>query len=230
MKTKKYITIGLAFLMLIVASINMTPEEKEYSFWVWRNTDMNLVSSNDHLVLYQGNLNKAWKFQPLGVTPSKIPQKEITLLLRLYKLGPVEDISQFYKRRVREWKEYGVYVQGLEIDYDSPSFKLNTYSKWLIDLRNRHSASLSVTSLSTYVWDNPSGLLKVADSVDYISMQLYRGYYVHPKYDEVVHWLNKNKVLHRVGVTQSSDFDKADDICLTYCEGINVFLNRRDSK
>jgi hypothetical protein len=191
-------------------------------------SDMRLIYSFDELVIYQGNITVSDKYQSLGGQPSKIDQKEIIVLLRLYSLLEIEEIINLYLEKVRAWKRHGVIVTGLEVDYDSPSYKLNEYAEWLKRLNKDFQGELSVTSLGTYTLDNPTGLKLISGSVDYISMQLYKGYVPYSHYEKVVDWLNLNGIPHVIGITLSEKFPVDSSICLEFCNGVRVFLNIKE--
>ncbi len=217
-------------LVITLISIPSCEYESDVSYWVWRTTDMNIVSPNDSLILYQGNFSDRSEFTYKGIRPSNIQQNRVTLLIRLYTLPPAGDILSLYNYLKRDWNSYGVNIIGLEVDYDSPSMKLEIYAKWLKELRVLMKNPLSATSLSTYVHDNPKGLKSVSKNVDHISMQLYKGFNPHSAYLHVISWLNKSKINHKIGVTLSTKFQNSKSLCLEYCKGINIFLNRKDSK
>ena len=198
---------------------------KSTACWVWRQSDLSQVEADNQLILYQGNITEDWEYEGIGVQPQAIGHKKVSILFRMYTLGSVEDFLSLYREKVRDWNYFGVEVVGLEIDYDSPSSLLGKYENWLRELKSKVDIEISITSLSTYIWDNPLGLKRLSSEVDYISMQLYRGFEPHEKYKEVVEWLNSNGVNHRVGVTRSLNFENKESLCLQYCSGINIFLN-----
>lgn len=224
-KNNKMILFALLFLILVCAKQYFN---ESTSYWVWRYSDLSQLTEGSDLIIYQGNITKDWEYEGIGVQPQPLEFKEISILFRMYTLGSVEDFLSLYRSKVREWNYFDVEVVGLEIDYDSPSSMLDEYKNWLKKLRVKIDTRLSVTSLSTYIWDNPLGLKRLSSEVDFISMQLYQGYDPHEQHKEVIDWMNSNKVSHRVGVTRSVMFEDTGGLCLQYCSGINVFLNIKE--
>ena len=198
------------------------------SYWVWRSSDMRLVPEDAALVLYQGNIDTNWQYHPLGIRPVSLKQHNVRLLLRIYTLGPVQDIAELYQQLKTEWARDGVTVNGLEIDFDCASSQLSDYAIWLGQLKPLVSDKLSVTSLMTYIYDNPEELKKVSNNVDHIAMQLYADYKANPQFESVPNWLRKHKIHHTLGITNSSDFLHTDKLCTQWCQGIQIFLNRKE--
>lgn len=222
-KYKLLTLIGCGFLLFL-----LTLKPKDTGFWVWRNSDFRFAEEQSRLVVYQGNIDENWNYQEIGVVPYKIEQKSITILFRLYKLGNIDDLISLYEKKKYEWNRFGIKVDGLEIDHDSPSSRLDDYAEWLLELNVKIMESLTVTTLSTYVFDNPSGLIKVSKSVNSISMQLYRKRVPHDNYRYVLKWLNRKSIKHRVGLTNSNSFLPEHELCLSSCIGYTYFLNIKD--
>lgn len=202
----------------------------ERAYWIWNFHDLSYADSDAEVIIYQGDVDSNWGFQDRGVNPHPLAHEErVTLLFRLYTLaGPPKDIADHYFYLKRRWERYGVAVMGLQIDYDSPTSRLGEYRQWLQELREELSDELlSITTLATYVFDAPAVLLEVSSEVDYLAMQLYRGYAPHADYWEVVKFLRSSGVRHRVGVTLSPDFPTDNDLCGRHCLGIAVFLNQQ---
>lgn len=189
---------------------------------------MRHVSSSDRLYIYQGNISKDWEYRPLGVRPVKLPQQEIAVVIRLYALGEVSDVVELFESIQQEWSGFGVTVNELQIDYDSPSSELSNYAKWLVKLNHHLGNDLSVTSLSAYVRENPSGLVEVANAVSYIAMQLYQGFEPHTNYIDIADRTAQLKVPYKLGITHSKNFENASKLCKEQCTGTIVFLNIKD--
>ena len=212
-----------AALLHSVASASSSLE-----YWIWRNSDMKLVNEHSRLIIYQGNLNERWEFEPLGVQPINIPQSNIGIVLRLYSLGDPGQVSQLFKSIADDWARFGIVVDEFQIDYDSASYNLSEYASWLKSLSGLVDVELSATGLSTYLWDNPTGLVQVSHSVSYIAMQLYQGRKPHANHRRIVDELNYLKLPYKLGITTDEEFEEKPSLCKRHCLSTIVFLNIKD--
>lgn len=226
---------GMAALLLCgvaaYAILAATPQPGpaiERSYWIWNANDLDYAAADAGLILYQGNADADWHFHARGVSAYPLAGSgPVTLLFRLYKLGPPEDVAARYRSLKRRWASHGVAVAGLQIDYDSPSSRLPEYRRWLIRLRAQLAGEpVSVTSLVTYVFDAPQALERLAGVVDYLAMQLYAGYVPHDNIRSVVRFLRTSAIPHRIGITLSPEFPPDAELCGRYCLGVSVFLNK----
>lgn len=220
------ILIALSAFTLLPSFSSSSPPERSY--WIWNAHDLSYVEPDAELILYQGDVDTAWRFERRGIQPHPLQHNgPITLLFRLYHLGPAEDIAALYQQFKQDWARRGVAVQGLQIDYDSPSSRLNEYRQWLQELKTTLPGEpLSATTLATYVFDAPEAFSLLAREVDYLAMQLYQGYAPHANYQAVINYLRAKQLPHRVGVTLSPDFPADPALCAQHCAGVSVFLNQ----
>lgn len=224
---------GLAALAILAAALYQRPSSaSDRAYWIWNANDLSYVDSNAGLILYQGNVDAHWDFHPLGIQAHPLAHPgPVTLLFRLYKLGPPEDVATHYLSVKRRWARYGVSVAGLQVDYDSPSARLSEYSHWLGALREQLPGEpVSVTTLATYVFDAPEALQRLGGVADYLAMQLYAGYAPHDDIRSVVRFLRASAIPHRVGVTLSPEFPPDSELCGRHCLGISVFLNQDEPR
>lgn len=218
--------VALAVFALLPAFSSSSPPERSY--WIWSPHDLSYVDADAELILYQGDVDTAWRFEQRGIQPHPLQHDgPITLLFRLYSLGPAEDVAAQYQQFKQDWARRGVAVQGLQIDYDSPSSRLDEYRQWLQELRAALPGEpLSATTLATYVFDAPEAFARLAGEVDYLAMQLYQGHAPHTNYRAVINYLRAEQLPHRVGVTLSPDFPSDSELCARHCAGVSVFLNQ----
>lgn len=223
-------TGGLIACMSCFALFTLKKSNPDTSYWVWRDNDMNYIPSDKQptLYLYQGNLLTDWHYQPLGVTPMPLDHDEIALVLRLYELVETTQVAELFQELTKRWARSGVAVNELQIDYDSPSSKLPEYASWLKGLNELVEEKLSVTGLTTHIWDNPTGLIAVSAEVDYLALQLYQGYLPHPQFNHAIKWLSKSNIAHKLGITQATEFASVAQSCIAPCEGLIVFLNNKE--
>jgi hypothetical protein len=224
------LAIGSTLALLLVTLSRDSSVVLDRAHWIWNFHDLSFASAGTEVILYQGDVDSDWNFHYRGIKPHPLDHKgPVTLLFRLYTLaGAPEDVAAHYFELKRRWERHGVMVLGLQIDYDSPSSRLGEYREWLHEIgRELSGEPLSITALATYVFDAPESLLQVSTEVDYLAMQLYRGYAPHADYREVVNFLRMSGIRHRVGVTLSPEFPADEQLCGRHCLGVAVFLNQQ---
>ena len=126
---------------------------------VWQFTDLNRVSETEHLVIYQGEfhgLGEQARFEKKGVRPHAFKDNaSVTLLVRAYQLPDADYFIHQTHYLIQSWQKAGVRVKGLQIDYDSPSAKLQQYRRFLSTISSQFDrAFISITGLSSWLSDN----------------------------------------------------------------------------
>ena len=100
---------------------------------------------------------------------------DIVLTFRLEDLPNIYDVGDIYYRQKTVFKRNNINVVGLEIDFDSPSAKLEIYSRWLSQLSKLlDEDTLEVTGLMSWIEDNKEETEKLMISVSKINFQLYQ--------------------------------------------------------
>ncbi|WP_085901341.1 DUF3142 domain-containing protein [Kiloniella majae] len=110
-------------------------------------------------------------------SPKSFPNTEkLILTYRMEKRVGAREIVAFINRDINIWKRAGRNIIGVEIDYDSPSSKLNDYRLWLQTVKNQIPADVSIriTGLPTWYEDNRKGAKKLAATVAEVSLMFYR--------------------------------------------------------
>lgn len=199
------------------------------SYWVWAFEDLDYVEPKSELILYQGTVSSEWQFMHRGLFPFQLEHEgPVKALLRLDTLGDPKDVARQYLHIKDNWLKHGVHIGGLQIDHDSPSSKLIQYSKWLMKLKKQlPMEAITITSLVTHIEDSPSDFEHLASVVDSVSIQLYQGYDPHDHIERIIAFLYKRQVTHKIGITTSPGFKETEKLCLEFCEGIVVFLNKQ---
>ncbi len=105
-------------------------------------------------------------------------QKPLTLVIRingqLSNWAP-ETVINTSLDILNHWHNAGLSVSGLEIDYDCPTSKLNDYTKFLSQLRQRlegQSVKLLITTLPTWL-SSKSSLIDLLSQVDEAVLQVH---------------------------------------------------------
>ncbi|WP_120498614.1 DUF3142 domain-containing protein [Kiloniella sp. EL199] len=110
-------------------------------------------------------------------SPKSFPDTEkIILTYRMEKQVSNREIVAFINRDINIWKRAGRNIVGVEIDYDSPSSKLDDYRDWLqaVTKQMPEDVSISITGLPTWYEDNRQAAKKLAVVVAEVSLMFYR--------------------------------------------------------
>ena len=108
-------------------------------------------------------------------TKFKNTSESIVLTFRLEKLPNVYDIGDIFNKHKNIIQQSGLTVDGIEIDYDSPSNKINFYNTWLQKLSLLlENEKLEITGLRSWVDDNQFETKELLKNVENINFQLYQ--------------------------------------------------------
>ena len=89
-------------------------------------------------------------------------KENMILTFRLEKLPNIYDVGDIYYKYKSIFNNYGFKVDGIEIDYDSPSYKITTYLNWLRKLSLiLNNKPIEITGLRTWIDDNKSDTIKL---------------------------------------------------------------------
>jgi len=150
--------------------------------WIWVGQSPQVQEDFDVLYVFQGQFwddgNLRYEFQ--GPPPQKLNAAASPLILtyRLQSLIPPEMVASRYSAHARAWRERGGTVEGIQIDYDSPTSKLLKYANWIDRLRNsiESGAEISVTGLGDWlVSAAPGELASLFMRTNYIAFMMYHG-------------------------------------------------------
>ncbi len=162
-------------------------------YWVWAGQDNSnpnigllkkfcssqafceLEEPHIHIITFDNNnkfnyhLNKNL-LESLGTS-----KDNMILTFRLEKLPNVYDVGDIYYKYTSIFNNYGFKVDGIEIDYDSPSYKITTYLNWLKKLSLiLNNKPIEITGLRTWVDDNKLDTIELLNEVKKINFQLYQ--------------------------------------------------------
>jgi len=156
---------------------------KVSAYWIW-GSDISLEARMaKSLYVYQGNFNVAqgrntYHFE--GPSPRRMSGYKGNLILtyRLERLVPPAMVVSRYVAHRQAWKRYGIPVEGIQIDFDSPTAKLREYASWLVQLNNilGESVPVSITGLGDWLASAPPGHLKeLSQQVSFVAFMMYHG-------------------------------------------------------
>lgn len=100
-------------------------------------------------------------------------------------------------------------IEGIQIDFDSPTYQLDNYAKLLRTIRQQlpKRYKLSVTGLLD--WANQARnrqLLQLGDSIDELVMQTYQGTTTLPNYQQYLHQLEQLPFDFKVGLVEQGSW------------------------
>ena len=150
--------------------------------WIWVGQSPHVKDDFDTLYVFQGQFSTEGRYQYdfEGSPPQKLDENAPPLVLtyRLQSLVPPEMVASRYRAHARAWRERGGAVEGIQIDYDSPTSKLLKYANWIDRLRNsiESGAEISVTGLGDWlVSAAPGELASLFMRTNYIAFMMYHG-------------------------------------------------------
>ncbi|HED32655.1 MAG TPA: DUF3142 domain-containing protein [Gammaproteobacteria bacterium] len=225
-------TLKIAIIILLFTGCSDS-DNNHMSYWLWKLSDLKYVPAKAHLLIYQGDYRLPGPhsvFVPRGPSPGNLFKRHnVSILIRVYSLSDPDILAHSIQAIVEEWNFYGIPVTEIQIDYDSPSFKLTQYAEFLKQLRRAtvfDNTGLSITGLVTWLSDNFNGTKKLAVHVDYIAYQLYNKY--HPLADIELYYPSIYAIdyPYKTGITTSERFNNRELPINGFYKGSITFLNR----
>ncbi len=179
------LSVILILILVLVGVLSMgraDDQPRPVSYWLWAGISAEDAPPNSDLYVYQGRIytdDGGSSYSRLGLYPYPLKCTRLFLVYRLDGQLPEAGfvVDQFLKN-VAWWHSHPVSVNGLQLDFDSPTSKLADYGDFLSDVRKMLPGNydLSVTGLGDWVFGgNKDALLSISSSVDEIVFQLYQG-------------------------------------------------------
>jgi hypothetical protein len=159
-----------------------TPHRSLTGYWLW--PDMQDLSKrrDKDLFILQGRFflkGTAFGFTPIGIKPNSVRStNRIHLVFRVDQLVPTPVMMEMINSKIQAWEHAGVPVAGIQIDFDSPTFKLLQYAEFLKEVRARLAKQFILTSTGLGDWittGNQKDLAKLYQFTSEIFFQLYQG-------------------------------------------------------
>ena len=170
--------------LMVTAILVMVPDQvsASSSLWVWVGQSPHVQDDFDALYVFQGqfSMKGRYRYDFEGSPPQKLDENAPPLVLtyRLQSLVPPKMVASRYRAHARAWRKRGVKVEGIQIDYDSPTSKLLMYANWIGRLRNsiESGAKISVTGLGDWlVSAAPGDLASLFMRTNHIAFMMYHG-------------------------------------------------------
>lgn len=218
-------------VFLIFSDQALSLDEPQY--WIWAGILPSDAPADTELLIYQGNFlgkDDGWNYEHKGIYPSPNNSK-VQLVFRMHELPEPAFVSGTIHKYILNWRRHDVNIAGVQLDFDSPSAKLEIYAIFLRKVRGLLSNELefSITGLGTWLADTGPETLKVLHaSVDYVTYQLYveREPLSHP--ERYIRFLMNNKYPYKIGMLAANA--PVVDIQMltknTAFKGVSYFIQR----
>jgi len=207
-----YILCGVTLVIILGASIwlSIIPQQNEpklAAYWLWGKVPLTAAPHATAIYLYQGDFTTEqghFRFTHRGNAPHPVTNNNIHLVFRIEKmLPPAQMVSSVANSVIQRWELRGVHIQGIQIDYDSPTNKLLYYSNYLHDIRQQlpRQYALSVTALVDWVnVKDHHALIQMANVTDRIIFQLYNGNTAIPHLENYVQQIKNLSIPYSIGL------------------------------
>lgn len=220
----------LGFAILLAGSVSAQNDRQlPVQCWLWSLDIADLPSVCDTILVYQGDIvgdaNEA-VFIKRGLIPQPITSHKLGIVVRLYSWIDSEAIANQIEYAIAQWANRDQTISTVQIDFDVPSSQLNRYTNLMQELHQRlPNYTLSVTGLTSWHYDNPKEVKRLAAAVDHIAFQLYQVYRPHPNYQRIADDLAQAGYRYRLGITQATEFKPASLATGPDFQGFNYFIS-----
>ena len=211
------------------------------AFWLWAGvTPQPVLARAKRLYILQGQVG----FSPADSTAQghltaqggaapRIHTGTVWIVYRAHTLNWPPHIYDQILRRWRAWRDSGVPVAGIQIDFDARTRHLDQYQAFLRDLRRRLPADcqLSITGLLDWSSQGDSTVLNGLNGVvDEIVLQTYQGRRTIPGYQAYLAGLSKLTIPFRIGLAQNGAWSAPASLATNpHFRGYVVFLQNQGS-
>jgi hypothetical protein len=170
----------MRFLVFILTSVVGLAAQASVSpdIWIWPGAyraQVDAVIDRSVFVL-QRHVDKDHRYSARGPSPSPWRVRDLTLVFRLQARPAARQVLREFQQLRLQWEKHGVRVAGLQLDYDSPTNKLDQYRQDLNELTKILQSEapelrLSITGLTDWTQLENFGMNKNIQ----VYFQLYKG-------------------------------------------------------
>jgi len=233
-----FLLSSVPIIILLLIKFAETRSESVDDYWIWRNSDLQKVTPDDHLIIYQGDylLNSTQTpFIKRGPTPQKLNNwDEITLLVRVYHLREPKRLANYLSILISQWHSHKMTVSEIQLDHDSPSSQLKIYSDFIqqlkFSLKTNRNVDISITGLVTWLTDSPEQIQHLAKQVVYIDYQLYNNFKPLDNIESYYPSINAIQYPYKIGVTTADEFSQLSYPKNKHYLGKSIFLNLKEEQ
>lgn len=203
-------------------------------FWLWAGVrSQPVLGQAEQIYLLQGQIDLHRgqpRFVRQGPLASKLSVPKLWLSYRLQALVWSPQLAQAIRYQLASWRKQGVDVQGIQLDFDAPTFRLADYRQFLQQVRADLPAQyrLGITGLMDWAANaQPEALQQFKPLIDEVVFQTYRGRQSLPDRARYLPGLNRIPLPFKVGLVQHGDWEPDWEARLAQSpqfKGIVVFL------
>lgn len=234
----RVIVAAMALWAAIAAPVSAAPvKAADYdAFWLWAGVKPQpVLETAKTLYILRGQVG----FVPRDPTAlgTMIAQGGATPRLRqgavwmVYRVHTLNWRPQTYAQVLAElsrWRDSGVPVVGVQIDFDARTRHLDQYQVFLRDLRRRLPGDCKLGITGLLDWSSqgdPEVLNGLNGVVDEIVLQTYQGRHTIPGYAAYLASLQRLRLPFRIGLAQDGEWSAPADLARNpYFRGYVVFL------
>ena len=188
--------------------VSQTAKVPDADCWLWPGAASRRCGENARVYLLQGHFYRTGRFEAQGTLPGRTPRagRELVPVYRMDRL-PANGLLQAVATPVIDaWRRRGWHVPGVQVDFDSPTAKLDRYAHW-IRLENERfarsgtDAITSVTGLVDWLLNaRPADLRALNRAAGVIAFMFYhRGRGIEP-IDVYINALARSDLHFRLGL------------------------------
>lgn len=202
----------ILFFLFAIANATSAKQAltEQASYWIWAGIDVPADSQGKNLFLYQGAFRKnryGIEYTRRGLYPHYLRAKEVHLVFRLEALDNSQSLKNTILTIISHWEQKKTGIRGIQIDFDSPTGKLDRYYSFLKDMRSWLPSryALTITGLGDWLLlGQPKLLHDLSSCTDEIVFQLYSGRRYVPGLERYVHELQLLDIPFKIGLLSDS--------------------------
>jgi hypothetical protein len=199
---------AILLLMALTAQVSFAKQSvrERDSYWVWAGIAVPEESQKKNLFVYQGAFLKngqGIEFARKGLYPYRLSANEVHLVFRLEALDDSERFKNTILMIISHWEQRQTPIRGIQLDFDSPTGKLERYSLFLKQVRTWLPSryALTITGLGDWLLlDRPELLHALSACTDEIVFQLYSGRRYVPGLESYVAKLQQLDIPFKIGL------------------------------
>ncbi len=218
---KKRTILRIFAILLLVALTATAPvsfakqvARERDSYWIWAGIAVPEESQKKNLFVYQGAFLKnrqGIEFARKGLYPYRLGAHEVHLVFRLEALDASEQFKNTILMIISHWEQRKTPIRGIQLDFDSPTGKLERYALFLKQVRTWLPSryALTITGLGDWLLlDRPELLHALSACTDEIVFQLYSGRRYVPGLESYVAKLQQLDIHFKIGLLVDRENNK----------------------
>jgi hypothetical protein len=208
--------LGAVFALVLLASCSKGEQRVDpadyRAFFLWAGVRPGpALAHADTIYLLDGEVRHRGPAAFVRLRPQvpRIRHAEVWLTVRAERLDWSEAVYRRVLADAARWEAQGNRLSGVQIDFDTATKGLGTYSAFLADLRRRLPARyrLSVTGLMDWSANgDPAELARLRGVVDEVVIQTYQGRRTIPGYAGYMAGLQHLAIPYRIALVEGGQW------------------------